>query len=99
MSINISIEEGVLNYIEKKNVDCLSVDITMSGGGCCPTFEMAEINLRRPKDLSKYDAYQSNGINIYVEKKAIINSTLVFSLQKNFLTSSIIVSGLSLRKR
>lgn len=99
MNININIEEAVINYLQKKKNDSFTVNIKTSGGGCCPTFEIAEIELGKPKDINIYEIYQSNGITIFMSKKAIIISTLSFSLQKNILTNSIIVSGLSLKRR
>ena len=98
-SFSIKIDQNVLNYMKKKRKEILTLDIITTGGGCCPTFEIAEVDLLKPKQPELFDDYEQDNITLYISKKAKIPAkTLQFKLEKKLFGATILVEGLSLKK-
>lgn len=94
----IKIDDNVISYLSKKNKKVITLTINQSGGGCCPTFEIADIDLKAPENELIYNQFQINGITVYVSKIAKVTTpVLKFSLEKLLFVSSIVPVGLSLK--
>lgn len=99
-SFKVKIDNTVLDYMRKKRKSNLTLTISSTGGGCCPTFEVSEVSLVKPDRLDEFDMFQQNDVNLYISKNArVISSTLHFKLKKNLIGATIQVEGLSLKKR
>lgn len=99
-SYGIKIDQSVLDYMDKKGKDVLTLDIILTGGGCCPTMEISEIEFRKPDKTDLYDVYEQNDITLYISKKAKITApTLHFILKNKFIGSTIETEGISVKKQ
>jgi len=99
-SFKIKIDDAVLAYMNKKRKKDLTLTISSTGGGCCPTFEISEVSLIKPDRLESFDIIQQNDVTVYISKNAkVIASTLHFMLKKNLIGATIQAEGLSLKKR
>lgn len=99
-SFELKIDNAVLDYIRKKRKSNLTLTISSTGGGCCPTFDVPEVSLVKPDQLDAFDIFQQDDVSIYISKNArVIRSTLHFILKKNLIGATIQVEGLSLKKR
>ncbi|WP_041668844.1 hypothetical protein [Acetobacterium woodii] len=99
-SYKIKIDQSVLDQAHKKDKNVLTLSISTTGGGCCPTFETAEVNLIKPDDTEPYDIFEQDNMTIYISKRArVIAKTLHFKLKKNLIGVTIQAEGLSLKKR
>lgn len=97
-SINIKFDENVLSYLEQKKRNTLTLTINISGGGCCPTIEVADIDFSPPEELGDYNKFECDNINVYISKRAkILTPVLRFKLEKNLFFSRIVPIGLSLK--
>lgn len=94
--MTIKIEDTLRDYLNKKQKKTLRLDIKITGGGCCDTFEMAEVETTPPENTGLYHEEHVDDITVYVSKRAKVLSTLVFKLQKTLFLNTIEVSGLSL---
>lgn len=98
-TLEIKITPEVMAYLKKKDKDQFTLDIRTSGGGCCPTIEVAEVIVKAPDNTALYNLYVQDGIHIYISKKARISvPVLKFILKKSFLMTDIQPIGLSLKK-
>ena len=99
-SYKIEIDQPVLDYMKRKRKNVLTLEISSTGGGCCPTFEIAEVNLIIPDKTELFNVYLQNDITLYISKKTkVIAQTLHFTLKKNFFGATILVDGIFLKKR
>ena len=99
-SFKLKIDAAVLAYMHKKGKNDLTLTISSTGGGCCPTFELSEVSLIKPDQLEAFDIFQQNDITVYISKNAkVIASVLHFMLKKNLIGATIQVEGLSIKKR
>jgi len=99
-SYNIEIDQPVLDYLKRKRKNVLTLEISTTGGGCCPTFEISEVNPTVPDKTELFNVYQQNDIIIYISKNAkVIAQTLHFTLKKNLFGATIQVDGIFLKKR
>lgn len=97
-SINIKFDEAVLIYLKNKNRNVLTLTINISGGGCCPTVEVFDIDFSTPKTLDSYNKFTYDDISVYISKTAKINTPVLrFKLEKSLFFSSIIPVGLNLK--
>ena len=81
-NMNITIDPEVKVFLIKKKKKCLVLDISKSGGGCCPTYEVVDISYTKPDDLTVYYTSVVEGIEIYVSIKAIVSAPVLrFSLE------------------
>jgi hypothetical protein len=95
---NILIDLEVLAFLEKKNKKCLVLDITRSGGGCCPTYEVADISFKKPDDSSLYNTFFKDDIELYITNNAIIIAPVLrFSLERTGLMKQIVAKGIYLK--
>lgn len=93
----IKLDENLVKYLEKKKKNVITLTIKKNGGGCCPTFESADIDLKKPIDINNYNVFNIENIHIYVCKNAKVTApVLKFELKKSFLLSHIVPLGLSL---
>jgi len=100
MKINykIRIDDNVLSYLEKKKRKVITLTINKSGGGCCPTIEVYDIDLNQPSNIEFYNKFEIDDVTVFVNKIARVTAPILrFSLQKSLFVSSIIPSGLSLK--
>ncbi len=94
----IKIDDQVIAYLEKKNKEIITLTVNKSGGGCCPTIEVCDVNIGAPENDSFYNKYPVGGVTVFVSKTARITApVLKFSLKKTFFISSIVPTGLSLK--
>ena len=94
----IKIDDAVLAYLKKKKKNTITLTVNKSGGGCCPTIEVADVDLREPVNTVVYDKFVVGDINIFVSKIARVTAPVLrFSLQKTLFVSSIVPAGLSLK--
>lgn len=99
-SFELKIDNAVLDYMRKKRKSNITLTISSTGGGCCPTFEVSEVSLVKPDQLDAFDIFKQNDVTLYISKNArVIRSTLHFMLKKNLIGATIQVEGLSLKKR
>ncbi|TYC88198.1 hypothetical protein FXB42_00875 [Acetobacterium wieringae] len=99
-SFELKIDNAVLDYMRKKRKSNITLTISSTGGGCCPTFEVSEVSLVKPNRLDEFNIFKQNDVTLYISKNArVIRSTLHFILKKNLIGATIQVEGLSLKKR
>lgn len=99
-NITIKIDDDVLEWMNKKRKRVLTLQVNTTGGGCCPTFEIADINLFKPDQVENFETFEQNDITVYISKNARISArTLHFMLKKNLIGATILAEGLSLKKR
>lgn len=97
--MNIKIDESVMAYMAKKGKNTITLNVHKSGGGCCPTFEVAEVEMKAPNNTDDYNHFTQDGIDIYVAKTAkIATPVLKFTLEKSFFSKEIVPVGLMLKK-
>lgn len=97
-SINIKFDDDVLIYLKNKKRNVLTLTINISGGGCCPTIEVFDIDFNTPQDLDLYNNFTYDGIDVYISKNAKINTPVLrFKLEKSLFFSHIIPVGLNLK--
>lgn len=97
-SLNIAIDQDVIDYLNKKKKKILVLDISQSGGGCCPTYEVMDITYKKPEDVALYNASTVEEIEIFITKKAIVAAPVLrFSLENSGLIKHIIAKGLHLK--
>jgi hypothetical protein len=96
----IKIDDAVLNWMRKKRKKVLTLLVNTTGGGCCPTFEIAEVDMYKPDHAEEFELFEQNDITLYIGKNARIAApTLHFKLKKNFIGATIQAEGLSLKRR
>tara|TARA_Y100001933_G_C18972071_1_gene552960 strand:- start:366 stop:677 length:312 start_codon:yes stop_codon:yes gene_type:complete len=94
----IKIDESVLAYLQKKKKNVITLTINQGGGGCCPTIEVADVDMREPENTVIYNKFELGDITVYVSKIARVTAPVLrFTLQKSLLFSSIVPAGLSLK--
>ncbi len=99
-NFTIKIDEAVLMLMHKKRKKVLTLSVNTTGGGCCPTFEIAEVDMNKPDHAENFELFEQNDIILYISKNARIAApTLHFKLKKNFIGTTIQAEGLSLKKR
>lgn len=99
-NFSISLDEKLMAYLTKKRKAVLTLTVVKSGGGCCPTFEIANVDVNQPSSLENYTHFEHQGISIYISNNTrIIASTLSFKLNKTLFIKDITVSGISLISR
>ncbi|HEY5556534.1 CC/Se motif family (seleno)protein [Acetobacterium sp.] len=99
-SYKMEIDQPVLDYMKRKRKNVLTLEISSTGGGCCPTFEISEVNLITPDKTELFNVYRQNDITLYISKNAkVIAQTLHFTLKKNLFGTTILVDGIFLKKR
>lgn len=99
-NFTIKIDETVLTLMHKKRKKVLTLSVNTTGGGCCPTFEIAEVDMNKPDHAENFELFEQNDIILYISKNARIAApTLHFKLKKNFIGTTIQAEGLSLKKR
>lgn len=97
-NVNIAIDPEVQAYLKKKKKNCLVLDISKSGGGCCPTYDVADISYKKPDDLTLYNTFNKDDLEIYISNKVIINAPVLrFSLENIGLIKQIIAKGIYLK--
>lgn len=100
MSTNykIKIDEGVLEYLKKKNKSIITLTVNQSGGGCCPTIEVANIELFEPDNSTLYNRFIVDDITIFVSKNARVTTpVLSFTIEKTLFFSNIVPVGITLK--
>ncbi|MDD3306306.1 MAG: CC/Se motif family (seleno)protein [Acetobacterium sp.] len=96
----IKIDDAVLKWMRKKRKKVLTLSVNTTGGGCCPTFEIVEIDMIEPDQTENFQLFKQNDITLYIGKNARVAApTLHFKLKKNFIGATIQVEGLSLKRR
>ena len=99
-SFAIKIDQKVLDYMNKKRKSVLTLNISTTGGGCCPTFEISEVTLAKPDHPDLFDIYQQNAVTLYISKKTKVTASMLhFTFKKNLIGATILVEGISLKKR
>jgi hypothetical protein len=99
-NFTIKIDEAVLMLMHKKRKKVLTLSVNTTGGGCCPTFEIAEVDMYKPDQIENFESFEQNDITLYISKNARIAApTLHFKLKKNFIGATIQAEGLSLKRR
>ena len=100
MSLNITIviDPKVQAQLKNKKKKCMVLDISKSGGGCCPTYDVADISFKIPEDVTLYHTMVQDDLEIFISKKAtVITPVLRFSLEKMGLIKQIVARGLLLK--
>ena len=98
--MNIEISRPVMAHMKKKGKNDLTLTIRTSGGGCCPTFEVADVEMRKPEAVDDYNLINFEGVHVYVAKTAKITAPILkFNLEKSFFSKSIVPAGLTLKKQ
>lgn len=94
----IAIDSEVQDFLIKKKKKTLVLDISISGGGCCPTYEVADISYKKPENISLYNVSITDDIEVYISKMAIVSAPVLrFSLENGFV-KQIVAKGLNLKK-
>lgn len=96
--MEIKISEQGQDYLNKRGYKIITLEITTSGGGCCPTFESYEISFKPPDGIEHFHVFDVDQIKVYLDKKAkVITPILQFDVEKKLLFSKWIVTGLALK--
>lgn len=94
----IKIDDSALAYLRKKKKNTVTLNINKSGGGCCPTIEVADIDLTKPENTKLYNAYAVGEITVFVSKIAQVSAPVLrFKLQKTLFFSTLVPVGLRLK--
>lgn len=97
-NMNIVIDPEVHAYLKKKTKNYLVLDILKSGGGCCPTYDVAEISYKKPEDTTLYRTSSIDGVEVFISNKVIINAPVLrFSLEHLGLMKQIVAKGIYLK--
>lgn len=98
MSYEIKLSPDVVAYLKQKNKTSLTLDIIVSGGGCCPTFETSQITYKKPQNDQLYLCEKSEGITVYVARLARVQThVLQFELVTQVIGKRIEAVGLALK--
>ncbi len=100
MSLNMTIviDPEVQVQLKKKKKKSMVLDISKSGGGCCPTYDVVDISFKTPEDVTLYHSIVQDDLEIYISKKATVNAPVLrFSLEKTGLIKQIVARGLLLK--
>ncbi|BEP28738.1 CC/Se motif family (seleno)protein [Helicovermis profundi] len=98
-NIKINLEKDVIDFMRKKNRTELTLTVRISGGGCCETFEISEIDLNKPSNIDLYNVFKIDDIDIYISKNTKISTPLLnFKLEKSLFSKNIIAVGVLLKK-
>lgn len=95
----IAIDSDVHDFLTKKKKKALVLDISKSGGGCCPTYEVADITYKKPENEVLYIVSVIEEIEVYISKIATVTAPVLrFSLENVGFVKQIVVKGISLKK-
>jgi hypothetical protein len=98
--MEVMIGDAVRDYMKKKETQDLTLSVHKSGGGCCPTFEVAEVTLGKPEKADWFRTVDESGIHVHIAKNVKAASPVIrFKLQKNLFTKTVIAEGLKLLER
>ncbi len=98
--MNIKISDAGLDYLERKQHNVITLEIEITGGGCCPTYEVEDIYFKQPDHLDKFNVSEFNGITLYIDKNVkVITPVLQFDVEKTLIFEKMIVKGLGLKKQ
>jgi len=98
VNYSIKVDEQVIHHMKKKKKTHLTVTVKQSGGGCCPTIEVADVDLAPPSNQDLYNLFHVDDISVYVSKSARVTAPVLrLSLEKSFFINSIVPQGLSLK--
>lgn len=96
--MNIQVDPAVLEHMSKKGKTVLTLTVQQSGGGCCPTIESADVELKEPKNTDLYTTYEQDGIRIFVGKNVRVTAPVLrFTLEKIMFVKSIVPRGIQLK--
>jgi len=94
--MNIIISEQTKTYLKKKNINCLTLNMT-SAGGCCGSVYMPSVGYKEPAALNQYERYFVDNINVYIHKLVKAESEELKFIFKNFLALKYVdVEGIKL---
>lgn len=93
-TLNITLDDAVLDYMDAKGKSDLTLMLRRSGGGWCGAMEFPEVELKVPAAPGEYNKYEISGITVYVNKRIkTMNSGLKFRLKKTFFLKNVVVEG------
>jgi len=93
--MNIKIDNKVKEYLVNKDCNVVTVELEVPNS-CCVPASLPHVKLGTPEELQKYDAFEEDGITIYLYKGAIIKNTLKLSLHNYLLFKEIEVTGIQI---
>lgn len=68
--MNIIISEQAKDYLKKKNICCLTLNMVCGGGGCSGGVAMPSVSYEEPADANKYEHNLIDNINVYISNSA-----------------------------
>jgi hypothetical protein len=94
--LNITISEQAKTYLEKKNINCLTLNMKRAGL-CCGSVSTPTVEYTEPVALNDYVHYLVNNINVYIDKLVKSEIGELKFVFKNLLTLKYIdVEGIKL---
>ncbi|MDK2940795.1 MAG: hypothetical protein PWP56_308 [Acetobacterium sp.] len=96
----VSVDNEVIEYMKKMDKKELKLDIVLTGGGCCPFFDVSEIQFAKPDQPDLYDVYEEADIKLNISKKTkVIEPLLHFKLKEVFGGEMIYVEGIDVKQQ
>nr|WP_320025429.1 hypothetical protein [uncultured Acetobacterium sp.] len=96
----VSVDNEVIEYMNKLDKKELKLDIILTGGGCCPFFDVSEIDFGKPDQPDLYDVYEQDDIKLNISKKTkVIDPILHFKLKEIFGGEMIYVEGIDVKQQ
>ncbi|WP_296558917.1 hypothetical protein [uncultured Acetobacterium sp.] len=96
----VSVDNEVIEFMKKMDKKELKLDIILTGGGCCPFFDVSEIDFGKPEQADLYDVYEQDDIKLNISKKTkVIEPVLHFKLKEKFGGEMIYVEGLDVKQQ
>lgn len=92
-TMNIIIEDPVMNYLSKKKRTVLTLEIKTVRGGWCGNIKVQGIGYEAPPSLENYSHFEVNGIDVYVLSN-VTGETITFQVQKALFFKSIYAAGI-----
>lgn len=96
----VSVDNEVIEFMKKMDKKELKLDIVLTGGGCCPFFDVSEIELAKPDQPDLYDVYEEADIKLNISKKTKVTEPILhFKLKETFGGEMIYVEGIDVKQQ
>lgn len=95
--MNIIISEKTNDYLKKKNINCLTLNMIITGSGDFNGCAIPQVIYEEPKDANGYHHALVDNINVFIHKSAIEDDMkLEFVLRKFLLHKYVDVEGIKI---
>ncbi|NMC56554.1 MAG: hypothetical protein GYA50_04970 [Eubacteriaceae bacterium] len=95
--MNINISQQTNDYLKKKNINCLTLNMVIAGSGDLSGCAIPQVNYEEPSDKNRYYHTLVNNINVFIHKSAIEDDIkLEFVLRKFLFYTYVDVEGIKI---